>query len=53
MSILTGNIQGSSTILEVENFYSDNTTTIQQYTPTYVAKHNTMIAGKARYDFNC
>jgi len=52
MSILAGDIQGSCTILEVENIYSDNTTTIWQYTPTHVAMHNTMKAGKVGHDFN-
>ena len=46
MSFLAGDIQRSCTSLEVENIYSDSTTTIQQYTPTHVATHNTMKAGK-------
>jgi len=51
MPLLAGNTKGSCTFLEVENIYSDNTTTIWQYTPTHVAMHNTMKAGKAGYDF--
>ena len=44
MSILAGDIQGSCTNLEVENIYSDNTTTIWQYSPIHIAMHNTMKA---------